>query len=164
MTAQPGTPLMVDAFEGNRAETKSMIPLIRGFVAAHGIAGVTVVADAGMMSEANLRDVEDAGWSFIVGGKLPEIPYAIAQWGRDNPGREPVAGMILTQPVIMGTQTEQRRRMSYYQFKADRARRTLRGIDPGRQSRESGRRASPDRGGGAAGIDCARRGCRGDVS
>jgi Transposase DDE domain len=129
LTDATGTPLMVEAFEGNRAETKTMIPVIRGFVEAHGIAEVTVVADAGMMSEANLKDVEDAGWWFIVGGKLPEIPYAIAQWGRDNPGREPVAGMILTQPVIMGTKTDQRRRRAYYQFKADRARRTLRGID-----------------------------------
>jgi Transposase DDE domain len=129
LTDATGIPLMVEAFEGNRAETKTMIPVIRGFVDAHGIAGVSVVADAGMMSEANLKDVEDAGWSFIVGGKLPEIPYAIAQWGRDNPGREPVDGMILTQPVIMGTKTDQRRRMTYYQFKADRARRTLRGID-----------------------------------
>jgi hypothetical protein len=129
LTDATGTPLMVEAFEGNRAETKTMIPVIRGFVEAHAIAGVTVVADAGMMSEANLKDVEDAGWWFIVGGRLPEIPYAIAQWGRDNPGREPVDGMILTQPVIMGTKTDQRRRKSYYQFRADRARRTLRGID-----------------------------------
>ena len=120
---------MVDAFEGNRAETKTMIPIIRGFVEAHGIAGVTVVADAGMMSEANLKDVEDAGWSFIVAGKLPEIPYAIAQWGRNNPRREPVDGMSFTQPVIMGTKTDPRRRRIYYQFKADRARRALRGID-----------------------------------
>lgn len=66
---------MVDAFEGNRAETRTMIPIIRAFVEAHGIAGVTVVADAGMMAEANLKDVEDAGWSFIVGGRLPDIPY-----------------------------------------------------------------------------------------
>jgi hypothetical protein len=97
LTDATGTPLMVEAFEGNRAETKTMIPIIRGFVEAHGIARVTVVADAGMMSEANLKDIEDAGWWFIVGGKLPEIPYAIAQWGRDNPGREPVDGMILMQ-------------------------------------------------------------------
>jgi len=129
LTDATGAPLMVDAFEGNRAETKTMIPLIRGFVDAHGIAGVTVVADAGMMSEANLKDVEDTGWSFIVAGKLPEIPYAIAQWGRANPAREPVDGMILTQPVIMGTKTDQRRRRIYYQFKSDRARRSLRGID-----------------------------------
>ena len=70
---------MVDAFEGNRAETRTMIPLVQRFVAAHGIAGVTVVADAGMMSEANLADLEDAGWSFIVGGQTPRNPL------RDRP-------------------------------------------------------------------------------
>lgn len=31
-----------------------------------------------MMSEANLKDVEDAGWSFVVGGKLPDIPRGAA--------------------------------------------------------------------------------------
>lgn len=31
-----------------------------------------MVADAGMMSEQNLKDIEAAGWSFIVGGKIPE--------------------------------------------------------------------------------------------
>jgi transposase len=61
LTDATGMPLMIDAFEGNRAETKTMIPLVQRFVAAHGIAGVTVIADAGMMSEANLAEVEDAG-------------------------------------------------------------------------------------------------------
>ena len=56
LTDATGMPLMIDAFEGNRAETKTIIPLVQRFVAAHGIAGVTVVADAGMMSEANLAD------------------------------------------------------------------------------------------------------------
>ena len=56
-----------------------MIPLVPRFVAAHGIVEVTVIADAGMMSEANLADIEDAGWSFVIGGNLPEVPYAIKQ-------------------------------------------------------------------------------------
>ena len=120
---------MVDTFEGNRAETKTMIPLVQRFVAAHGIARVTVVADAGMMSEANLADVEDAGWSFIVGGRLPDVPYVIAQWRRQHPEAEPVDGMVLTQPVIMGAKADQRRRTTFYQYKSDRARRTLHGID-----------------------------------
>jgi hypothetical protein len=102
LTDGTGMPLMIDAFEGNRAETKTMIPLVQRFVAAHGIAGVTVVADAGMMSEANLADIEDAGWSFIIGGKLPEVPYVIGQWRRPNPEAKPVDGMVLAQPVIMG--------------------------------------------------------------
>jgi transposase len=129
LTDATGMPLMVDAFEGNRAETRTMIPLVQRFVAAQGIAGVTVVADAGMMSEANLADVENAGWSFIVGGRLPEVPYVIAQWRRQNPGAEPVDGTVLAQPVIMGPKADQRRRTTYYQYKSDRARRSLHGID-----------------------------------
>jgi Transposase DDE domain len=129
LTDVTGMPLMIDAFEGNRAETKTIIPLVQRFVAAHGIAGVTVIADAGMMSEANLADLEDAGWSFVIGGKLPEVPYAIKQWRQEDPDREPADGTTLTQPVIMGPKADQRRRTTLYQYKAERARRTLHGID-----------------------------------
>jgi len=129
LTDATGMPLMIDAFEGNRAETKTMIPLVQRFVAAHGIAGVTVIADAGMMSEANLAEVENAGWSFVIGGKLPEVPYVISQWQRANPDAELADETALTQPMIMGPKTNQRRRTTIYQYKTDRARRTLHGID-----------------------------------
>jgi hypothetical protein len=117
------------AFEGNRAETKTIIPLVQRFVAAHGIAGVTVIADAGMLSEANLAAIEDASWSFVIGGKLPEVPYAIKQWQHDNPDLEPADGMVLTQPVIMGPKADQRRRTTIYQYKTDRARRSVHAIE-----------------------------------
>ena len=128
LTDVTGMPLMIDAFEGNRAETKTIIPLVQRFVSAHGIAGVTVVADAGMMSEANLAEIEDAGWSFVIGGKLPEVPYVIKQWRQDNPDLEPANGTTLTQPVIMGPKADQRRRTTIYQYKTDRARRGVHGI------------------------------------
>jgi hypothetical protein len=129
LTDATGMPLMIDAFEGNRAETKTIIPLVQRFVAAHGIAGVTVVADAGMLSEANLAAIEDASWSFVIGGKLPEVPYAIKQWQHDNPDLEPADGMVLTQPVIMGPKADQRRRTTIYHYKTDRARRSVHGIE-----------------------------------
>jgi hypothetical protein len=128
LTDVTGMPLMIDAFEGNRAETKTIIPLVQRFVSAHGIAGVTVVADAGMMSEANLAEIEDAGWSFVIGGKLPEVPYVIKQWRQDNPDLEPANGTTLTQPVIMGPKADQRRRTTIYQYKTDRARRSVHDI------------------------------------
>ena len=129
LTDATGMPLMIDAFEGNRAETKTIIPLVQRFVAAHGISGVTVIADAGMMSEVNLAEIEDAGWSFVIGGKLPEVPYAIKQWRQANPDLEPADGMVLTQPVIMGPKADQRRRTTLYQYKSDRARRSVHGIE-----------------------------------
>ena len=71
LTGQAGFPLMVQAFEGNKAETKTMLPVITAFMAAHQLTDVTVVADAGMISEASQRAIEDAGLSFILGTKIP---------------------------------------------------------------------------------------------
>jgi hypothetical protein len=129
LTDVRGFPLMVHAFDGNTAETKTILPVLQAFMAAHRLGGVTVVADAGMLSEANLKDLEDAGLSFIVGARIPEVPYQVSEWRRRHPG-EPVGnGQIFIQPTIMGTKTDPRRRTTFYQYRADRARRTLRGID-----------------------------------
>jgi hypothetical protein len=56
-----------------------MLPVIEKFMAAHQLPDVTVVADAGMISEANQKAIEAAGLSFILGMKIPDIPYAVAQ-------------------------------------------------------------------------------------
>src|SRR5262249_61194970 len=85
LTDQSGFPLMVSAFEGNRAETKTMLPVIQAFMTAHQLPDVTVVADAGMVSEANQKAIEAAGLSFILGMKIPRIPYVVAQWRREHP-------------------------------------------------------------------------------
>ena len=61
LTDQAGFPLMVSAFEGNKAETTTMLPVIQSFMSAHNLPDVTVVADAGMLSEANQKAIEAAG-------------------------------------------------------------------------------------------------------
>jgi hypothetical protein len=87
LTGQDGFPLMISAFEGNKAETKTMLPVIEKFMAAHQLPDVTVVADAGMISEANQKAIEAAGLSFILGMKIPDVPYQVAQWRRDRARR-----------------------------------------------------------------------------
>jgi transposase len=67
LTGADGFPLMVSAFEGNKAETTTMLPVIEAFMAAHDLPDVTVVADAGMVSEKNQKQIEAAGLSFILG-------------------------------------------------------------------------------------------------
>ena len=129
LTDARGFPLMVHAFEGNKAETKTILPVIQAFAAAHQLPEVTVVADAGMLSEANLAALEDAGLRFIVGARIPDMPYRVAEWRRTHPD-EPIGdGQIFTQPWLMGTKADPRNRMIFYQYRADRARRTLKGID-----------------------------------
>ena len=38
-----------------------------------------VVADAGMLSAANLNKLEDGGFSFIVGSRTSSAPYDLAE-------------------------------------------------------------------------------------
>jgi hypothetical protein len=132
LTDATGFPLMVQAFEGNKAETATMLPVLRAFMAAHGLADVTVVADAGMISASNQEAIEDAGLSFILGAKIPHVPYLVAQWRREHPGQEIPDGHVFIQPWPATDKQKsagRRNKTIFYQFRADRARRTLRGID-----------------------------------
>lgn len=106
-----------------------MLPVIEAFMAAHQLPDVTVVADAGMISEANQKAIEAAGLSFILGAKIPHLPYVVAQWRRGHPDEPIPDGHIFTQPWPAGPDGGRRDQVIYYQYKADRARRTLRGID-----------------------------------
>jgi transposase len=123
---------MVEAFEGNTAETRTMLPTIRAFMAAHRLAGVTVVADAGMVSQANRDALDDAGLTYILGERIPDIPYQVSRWRRDHPDGAIPDGHVFTQPWPASPNDKvrgRRDRVVYYQYRADRARRTLRGID-----------------------------------
>jgi hypothetical protein len=69
LTTGAGFPLDVHLFEGNKAETKTLVPVLTGFAERHDIDDVVVVADAGMLSSANLVALEEAGFAFIVGSR-----------------------------------------------------------------------------------------------
>ena len=56
-----GFPLEIGCFEGNKAETHTIIPIVKAFQERHGIADMVVVADAGMLSATNLKDLDEAG-------------------------------------------------------------------------------------------------------
>jgi hypothetical protein len=124
-----GFPLMVNAFEGNKAETLTMLPTIRSFMDAHQLQDVTVVADAGMISQANQQAIEQAGLSFILGARISEVPYVVQAWRREHPDQGIPDGHIFTQPWPAGPADKRRDQIIYYQYRAGRARRTLHGID-----------------------------------
>ncbi len=128
LTDAAGFPLAVEAFEGNRAETATMLPVIRAFMTAHRLSDVTVVADAGMISSANQKAIEAEGLSFILGARIPTVPYVVAQWLREHPGQAMPDGLTLTQPWPAGDTDRRRDQVIYYRYSADRARRTLKGI------------------------------------
>lgn len=60
------------------------------------------------------------------------MPYLIDQWRKTHPGRELADQQVFTQPwpATAKQRTAGRRdKVIHYQYRADRARRTLRGID-----------------------------------
>ena len=129
LTDGSGFPLAVEAFEGNRAETATMLPTIRAFMTAHRLTDVTIVADAGMVSASNQRAIEAEGLSFILGARIPDVPHVVRAWLDDNPHRAIPDRLVLTQPWPAGPTDQRRDQVIHYQFRADRARRTLRGVD-----------------------------------
>jgi hypothetical protein len=129
LTDRAGFPLMVQAFEGNKAETKTILPVIEAYAATHELRDVTVVADAGMLSDTNLKAIEQAGWSFVVGLKIPEIPFQLAEWIKRHPGQEVPDGQVLVQPWPVGSKSKVGAWTDVYQYRDARARRARRGID-----------------------------------
>ncbi len=129
LTDASGFPLMVNAFEGNKAETTTLVPTVQAFMAAHRLPDVTIVADAGMVSAGNQKAIEAAGLSFILGARIPDVPYVVKTWRKNHPDAEIPDGHIFTQPWPASATDKRRDQVIYYQYRADRARRTLRGID-----------------------------------
>ncbi|WP_216353875.1 IS1634 family transposase [Arthrobacter sp. SRS-W-1-2016] len=73
-----GFPLEIGCYEGNRAEQTTIIPIVKQFQDRHGIGDMVVVADAGMLSAANLAALEEAGLRFIVGSRAVKAPLDLA--------------------------------------------------------------------------------------
>ena len=125
-----GFPLAIGAFEGNKAETQTMVPMIQRLRDAYGLDDITVVADAGMFSAGNKKAVVDAGLHYILGTKEREIPYPIAVWRKNHPDAAYSDGQVWTYADRAGRGPDGvPHTLTYYQYSWDRARRTLKGID-----------------------------------
>lgn len=125
-----GFPLQVGAYEGNMAETHTMLPMIRRFQTAYQLEDVTLVADAGMFSAANKQAIADAGLGYILGSKFQTMPPVIRDWRTHHPETEYVHGQLWSAPKYSGKGPDRiQTAVTHYQYSADRARRTLRGID-----------------------------------
>ena len=92
-----GFPLRIGCWEGNRAETTTIIPMVEAttivgvveqFRRAAKVEPLVVVADAGMLSAANLNALDEAGVGFIVGSRTTRAPgdlEAHFHWHGDAP-------------------------------------------------------------------------------
>ncbi len=68
-----GIPLAYEVFQGNLAETKTLIPVLESLKLRFNIANVTVVCDRGMASKANVEALQNAKFHFIIATKLKTL-------------------------------------------------------------------------------------------
>ena len=115
---QNGFPLGLHSFEGNKAETKTLLPVIEAFQAQHKLSKVTIVADAAMLSASNLDALTKAGYTYIVGSRLHKVPYDIAEYQKN--------GELSDQQIVTIQQDGYR---VIYQYRGKRAALDLRNIE-----------------------------------
>lgn len=65
-----GYPLAYEIFEGNKFEGHTMLPVIEAFKKKFKIEKLVVVADAGLMSNKNIKELCDKNYLFIVGARI----------------------------------------------------------------------------------------------
>ena len=75
-----GCPLAYAIHEGSKYEGHTMLPVVSAFVEKYGLKDFVVVADSGMMSDANLSDLEARGYKYIIGARMRNMPEDVREW------------------------------------------------------------------------------------
>lgn len=96
LTDGDGFPLRIEAYPGNMAETKTMVPHIRQFLDQWGLQAATIVADAGMFNDANVRALVAAGLDYILCMKISNVAWPIMAWKASNPKKVYMPGQVWT--------------------------------------------------------------------
>jgi len=70
LVGRNGYPIGYDIFEGNTFEGKTLLPVLRRIEQNYGFGKPVVVADAAMLSNENLQNLEQEQFPFIVGARI----------------------------------------------------------------------------------------------
>ena len=74
LVTEAGLTVHYEVLPGATFEEHSLVPVVRSLQAKYDVQQVVCVADRGMLSEANLQALEEAGIHYIVGAKLTQLP------------------------------------------------------------------------------------------
>lgn len=64
-----GNPIGYEIYEGNIFEGHTLIPVIEELASTHGFSHPIVIADAGLLSKDNVRNLEEQGYKYILGAR-----------------------------------------------------------------------------------------------
>lgn len=70
LVSKGGYPLAYDIFEGNKYEGDTMLPVIDTFRDKYGFQQITIIADAGLLSKANVEELTSEQHQYILGARI----------------------------------------------------------------------------------------------
>ena len=65
-----GYPLAFEIFEGNKFEGHTMLPVINAFKEKYQLKKLVIVADSGLLSNQNIKELQEKGYEFVLGARI----------------------------------------------------------------------------------------------
>lgn len=79
LVSENGYPIDYDIFEGNKYEGDTLIPVIEHFEAKHTPGKLIVVADAGLLSNKNIKELKAKNYQYILAARIKNEAAAITE-------------------------------------------------------------------------------------
>lgn len=77
LVSQYGYPLAYEIFDGKKFEGHTMLPILQTFRERYALNRIVVVADAGLLSNENITQLEQGGYDFILGARIKNEKQAL---------------------------------------------------------------------------------------
>lgn len=74
-----GYPLTYEMFEGNKFEGHTMLPVIEALKKRYRLQNLVVIADSGLMSNANITELQTHNYQYIIGARIKNESKIIQQ-------------------------------------------------------------------------------------
>ena len=79
LVSQEGYPLAYQIFEGDKYEGHTMLPVIKGFKERYKLEKLIVVADSGLLNKANIEQLEEQAYEYILGARIKNEKQVIQE-------------------------------------------------------------------------------------
>jgi transposase len=70
LVSKNGYPLAYEIFEGNKFEGHTMLPVLDAFKQKYGLDQLVIIADSGLLSRANIDELQAKNFEFILGARI----------------------------------------------------------------------------------------------
>lgn len=77
LVSKNGYPLAYEIFEGNKFEGHTMLPVVDAFKRKYKLNQLIIIADSGLLSKANIDELQTKGYEFILGARIKNETNAV---------------------------------------------------------------------------------------